>query len=247
MDYVILNGIDSRTIPGLLIQNLPPISKPLMRTDIEEIDGRDGDIITRLGYSAYDKTLEIGLYGSFDINQIIEFFSTRGKVVFSNEPDKYYNYDILDQIDYEKLLRFRTANVNFHCQPFKYPLDEQTVFNAYSFNNYTKTENGVTATVKGNVIKFKGTATAGINFYIPISIALSSGSNSLNVISYGKNATVCKFSITTTTTTPTTATTFGGVSNYFPYNSGLTISDTLSSSQTYITLYVSMEIGRAHV
>ena len=44
MNYVILNGVKSTTIKGLLIQSLPPISKPLMRTSIEEIDGRDGDI-----------------------------------------------------------------------------------------------------------------------------------------------------------------------------------------------------------
>ena len=50
-NYVIQNGKDSRYIKGLLIQELPPITKPLMRTSIEQIDGRDGDVITRLGYS----------------------------------------------------------------------------------------------------------------------------------------------------------------------------------------------------
>ena len=51
-NYVIQNGKDSRYIKGLLIQELLPITKPLMRTSIEQIDGRDGDVITRLGYSA---------------------------------------------------------------------------------------------------------------------------------------------------------------------------------------------------
>ena len=37
-DYIILNGTSSQTIPGLLIQNLPPISKPKQRVEIEEID-----------------------------------------------------------------------------------------------------------------------------------------------------------------------------------------------------------------
>ena len=48
-NYVIQNGKDSRYIKGLLIQELPPITKPLMRTSIEQIDGRDGDVITKLG------------------------------------------------------------------------------------------------------------------------------------------------------------------------------------------------------
>lgn len=127
-NYVILNGVNSLTKNGLAINEMPPISKPLMRTQREEIDGRDGDIITNLGYSAYDKELEIGLYGeSYDINDIIAFFNGSGTVVFSDEPDKYYNYQIINQIDYEKLIKFRTATIVFHCQPFKYKLNENTI------------------------------------------------------------------------------------------------------------------------
>ena len=38
MGYVILNGVKNTMIKGLLVQSLPPISKPLMRTSVEEID-----------------------------------------------------------------------------------------------------------------------------------------------------------------------------------------------------------------
>ena len=97
-NYIILNGQNSNEIQGLLIQELPPISKPKIRTQREEIDGRNGDIITKLGYSAYDKEISIGLYGDFDINEIISFFNSQGTVTFSNEEDMYYNYQILEQI-----------------------------------------------------------------------------------------------------------------------------------------------------
>lgn len=119
-NYVIQNGLDSRYLNGLLIQELPPITKPLMRTSIEQIDGRDGDIITMLGYSAYDKKMKIGLFGDYDIDDIIPFFNSSGTVTFSNEPDRYYKYDILDAVDYERLMRFRTAEITYHVQPFKY-------------------------------------------------------------------------------------------------------------------------------
>ena len=119
-NYVIQNRKDSRYLKGLLIQELPPITKPLMRTSIEQIDGRDGDVITRLGYSAYDKKMKIGLFGDYDIDDIITFFNSSGTIIFSNEPEKYYVYDILDAIDYERLMRFRTAEITYHVQPFKY-------------------------------------------------------------------------------------------------------------------------------
>ena len=95
MNYLVINGIKSDSVQGLIIQSLPPISKPLMRTSVEEIEGRDGDIVTTLGYAAYDKEVTIGLHGNFNVDDAISYFSKSGQVVFSNEPDKYYNFEII--------------------------------------------------------------------------------------------------------------------------------------------------------
>ena len=141
-NYVIINNVNSNTKTGLAISKLPPITKPLMRATKEEIDGRDGDIITQLGYSAYDKEIEIGLYGTFDIDSIISFFNQSGTITFSNESDKYYNFTILDQIDYESLLKFRTATVKLHCQPFKYEVGE-TAKTLTSGNNTVKNKGNI--------------------------------------------------------------------------------------------------------
>ena len=59
------------------------------------------------------------------IDEIIEYFNSSGVVTFSNEPDKYYKYSIYEQIDFERLIRFKTAEVTLHVQPFKYSLLEQ--------------------------------------------------------------------------------------------------------------------------
>lgn len=125
MNYIILNGKNSNDIQGLLIQSLPPISKPIMRTQIETVDGRDGDIVTPLGFNAYNKTMSVGLHGNFDIDQVIKYFNSEGTVTFSNEPYKYYKYRIVAQIDFNRLVRYRTANVVFHVQPFKYSTTEK--------------------------------------------------------------------------------------------------------------------------
>jgi phage-related protein len=123
--YIILNDIDSRTITGLLISSLAPISKPLVRTQVETVDGRSGDIVTPLGYSSYDKVITIGLTYNYDIDKIIDYFNSSGVVVFSNEPDKYYKYAIYEQIDFARLIRFKTAEVTLHVQPFKLSTIEQ--------------------------------------------------------------------------------------------------------------------------
>lgn len=125
MNYVIFKGQDSRDIKGLVICELPPISKPQMRVAETVIDGVDGSRIEELGYSAYDKALLVGITPQADINEVIKFFSGTGDVVFSNEPDKYYKAHIVNQIDYTRLVRFRTATITFRVQPFKYEYQEK--------------------------------------------------------------------------------------------------------------------------
>ena len=120
-NYVIINGKSTKELRGIMVNELPPITKPSIRTQVEEIDGRDGDIITKLGYASYDKTITIGLFGGgYDVNEIISFFNSEGTITFSNEEDKFYYFTMVSQLDIESLLRFKTASVTFHCQPFKY-------------------------------------------------------------------------------------------------------------------------------
>lgn len=187
-NYVIINGVNSLTIQGLAINILPPISKPPMRTLREEIDGRDGDITTELGYGAYDRTLEIGLYGNYDIDEVIAFFNSKGTIVFSDEDDKYYNFQILDRIDYTKLVKFRTASINIHCQPFKYPLEEEPLEAEYEYvegegNNFTLNETSndlLVLSLKGQTSQ-TGTPTPDS----PIPVNVVSGDNEIDIC--GKN------------------------------------------------------------
>lgn len=184
MNYITINGIKSNSVKGLIIQSLPPITKPKIRTTIEEIDGRDGDVITKLGYSAYDKEVSIGLYGDFDIDDCIRYFDSEGTVVFSNEPDKYYKFTIIDQIDFERLIRFRTAKVKFHVQPFKYSdVDKKIELKSenITLRKFAGVLNGLSVEAD-TTISLKGTATKATEFYIPINpIQLKNGSYTFSV------------------------------------------------------------------
>lgn len=172
MNSIIWKGVSSTTINGLLISELPPISKPAMRVKETTIDGRDGSIIEELGYSSYDKNVVIGLHGNFDINKVIKYFTGEGEVVFSNEPDKVYTAKIVGQIDYNRLLRYRQATIPFRVQPFKHKLNE-----AY--------KPAPTATTKGTSIVLNDSANATIK-----NIVVGDGSKTegqVEITTMGKN------------------------------------------------------------
>jgi phage-related protein len=191
--YIIINGVSSKNINGLLIQSLPPISKPRIRTSIEEIDGRDGDIVTTLGYAAYDKPITIGLKGDYNVDEVIEYFNTSGQITFSNEIEKYYNFAIYDTIDFNKLIRFKTANINIHVQPFKYLVDESLI---KWTNTGSKTIADISVRNNGNIyskpiITITGSGT--INVYLNnaqvLKIELSSAGETIIIDVGAMNAT----------------------------------------------------------
>lgn len=186
--YIIINGVLSTNIKGLLISTLPPISKPKVRVSLEEIDGRDGDIATVLGYAAYDKVFNIGLYGDYIIDDVIKFFDSSGKVIFSNEEDKFYNFAIYDAIDFDKLIRFKTATVKMHVQPFKFAADEPPI--AYYMNTNTLNVRNSGNIYAKPTIKLIGTGAVSltVNDAPPIIINLSDINETIIIDTQAMNA-----------------------------------------------------------
>lgn len=172
MNTIIWKGVPSTSIDGLLICELPTITKPPLRVKETAIDGRDGSIIEDLGYSTYNKSLTIGLHGGFNIDKVIKYFSGEGEIIFSNEPDKVYTAKIINQVDYNRLLRFRQAIVSFRVQPFKHKYLE----------TYKETQ---TATATGSSIVVSDSGNATIK-----SIVVGDGSKTegqVEITTMGKN------------------------------------------------------------
>ena len=196
--YIIINGMNSSLVDGLLISDLPDIIKPQMRTNQIEIDGRDGDIVQSLGYSSYDKEISIGLYGNYDIDRVIRYFNDAGEVIFSNEPDKIYKFNILDDISYEKLNRFRKAKVTFHVQPFKYSALEKTTSFAsqlLKLGTGSQTHNGHTVSWNGHELTLSGSSTQDNHFFIPITMKTIAGQYDINITT-SRGSGNCDFRIT---------------------------------------------------
>lgn len=163
MSYIIFKNIDSRNVKGLIITELPPITKPKMRVRIDTIDGKDGSDTVNLGFEAYTKTVKIGLTRGYDIDNIIAWLHGEGDIQFSNEPDKVYRVKVHDAIDFERLLRFRTADVKFYTQPFKYSATERTKTLSVAGLTTTEIRNAGNYFAKP-IITFTGTGT--INIFV---------------------------------------------------------------------------------
>lgn len=125
MDSFIFKGKSSEEFNGIVVNSLPPISKPPKRVTKTEIEGKDGDIIEFLGYEAYDKSIEITILEETDIDQLIDWLNGSGKLILSNEPTKYYNAEIIEQIDFSRLVKYEPIEIKFHIQPYKYLVNEE--------------------------------------------------------------------------------------------------------------------------
>jgi phage-related protein len=162
MTKIIWKNIDSETIPGLIITNIPPITKPKMKTSITKIDGRDGDIIEELGYESYTKSIGIGLARNYDIDRVMKYFTGAGELIISDESDKVYKAQIIEKIDYERLIRFKTAVVKFYTQPYKYLKDEKSII--LDINNETSLKITNVGLEKSKpIITLEGTGTVEIS------------------------------------------------------------------------------------
>lgn len=241
INYIELNGEKSTSVNGLIIQSLPPITKPKMRTSVETIDGRDGDIVTKLGYSAYDKELSIGLHGDFDIDDAISFFDSEGEVVFGNEPDKYYRYQILDQIDFERLIRFRTAKVKMHVQPFKYDAVDRTFDIVNQFlhvEDSAATKFGITATSSDGSIRVSGKATSDVDIEVPVERMSLSGSYTLTASAIG-SAAGCALRLIDGSPSRS----FGGSYMELKSNGAATMTAAADSNAEYDALWLDIKAG----
>lgn len=241
INYIELNGEKSTNVKGLMIQSLPPITKPKMRTSNATIDGRDGDVVTKLGYSAYDKQLSIGLHGDFDVDDAIAFFDSEGEVVFGNEPDKYYRYQILNQIDFERLIRFRTAKVKMHVQPFKYDAVDRTfdIVNQFMHvKDSTDGKFGITVASSNGSIKVSGRATSDVDIEVPIESMSLSGSYTLTASASG-SAAGCALRLIDGSPSRS----FGGSYMELKSNAAATMTATADPNAEYDALWLDIKAG----
>ena len=168
MDYIILNGVNITLRYGVIVTKLPPITTPGVKTQVTEIEGRSGEDITFLGYTAYDKTFSIRLSRPHVSDELSALFTGEGTVTFSNEPNKYYKYYITSPVVFEG-----ETTITMRVQPFKYSLiDGVRTFDfkekLLKIPRYVNTKQGIHVNVAGSKIEIKGEGQDPTEWYIPV-------------------------------------------------------------------------------
>ena len=125
--YFTFKGITSTSL-GIIVESMSNFQKPQRRSDMKYIDGKAGATVTEYGYAPYIIKAVIGVKKNADIDTIIAWLDGTGVLICSDDPLKYRDVKVLGDIDYEKLLRFKKAKVDFYvADPFRYVIAESDI------------------------------------------------------------------------------------------------------------------------
>lgn len=127
MSSISFKGVTD-TANNVITESIEWFKKPQVRSSTTFTDGKDGSTVTEHGYVPLIITAVIGLKSTASVDAVIAWLSGSGVLTFSEDPGKYRNARILNEINYEKLVRYKKAKVEFYISdPYRYVLSEATV------------------------------------------------------------------------------------------------------------------------
>ncbi len=146
-DWFEWNGVRC-TAHGIRVSEQPPISVPAERATFTNVPGRSGSLTTLQGDDVYDDivmTATCFIQDATRIAEIAAWLKGSGTITFANRLGGYYQARIVNQIDFEKILRgnpHRSFAVNFRCKPF---------WHAQNVSDIVVTTSGALVTNPGSV------------------------------------------------------------------------------------------------
>lgn len=125
MNWFKFNNRSSLEFKTLIVNELPSIIKPAEKVNKYDIESRNGELILPTGfYSNMTKTVECTVRNLNEIDEIVAWIKGSGEVIFSNQEDRYYQAVIVNQIDFDRVIKhYRKFIIQFECQPFGYLLE----------------------------------------------------------------------------------------------------------------------------
>lgn len=128
MSYFTFNGISSEDM-GLKLISLPPPSRAESFTETIQIPGRPEPLIkTRDEFQNFEIEIECVVADISKVRNIFAWLRGKGKLIYSDEPDKYYTVVSNRLIEAERISdEIRSFTMAFDCLPFAYSVSNEPV------------------------------------------------------------------------------------------------------------------------
>lgn len=118
---------------GIMIRSINRPILPERGYEEYKIQGRDGQRIEAGQY--HNRIISIQLYYiektmegmRQKTREFVSFLKEKNKLIFTDEPDKYYLGMLLEQADLEELGSVGETTLNFVCDPFAYAKNKTTL------------------------------------------------------------------------------------------------------------------------
>ena len=126
-NYIIFN--DFNTSKYALIEELPVVDKSEEDVEFIEIEGRHGYLTFKKGrYKPIEYTIDLIFKGKENRDIIKSKFQGSGKLILSNEPDRYYKAFVVGAITFERQIRdVYICSISFRLQPFAYEINKTEI------------------------------------------------------------------------------------------------------------------------
>lgn len=137
---MIFKNVDARSL-DVLIKSLPSVTRPALRKEIIEIDGRDGYLSRPLGYKYIKKEVSLIFQDDSRMYEIMAWLNGIGPLILDNEPEVYYEAEIDEEsliISEDQIGKYKRIDCIFLCQPFKKKINDSPIHlkkNGYVFNS----------------------------------------------------------------------------------------------------------------
>jgi Phage-related protein len=129
---ITFKGISASSL-GMVVEKMPDAVRAKRRVKAIHIPGRDGELHQdEETYEPVKLTARLNAFGNATSAQISEWLDGSGQLILSDDPGKYYDAIVIDQVTHgrDRSLSGRnydTTVVTFKCEPFRRVVNQQAI------------------------------------------------------------------------------------------------------------------------
>lgn len=121
---ITFKGITSDSL-DVVVNKLPTFIKPQRKTEIIQIEGKDGAEVIEYGYAPYTLSVKITLMDVSRLDDVIAWLDGEGILISSEDELRCVTARVISDIDYTRLITLKEAKVDFFVKdPFRYLVND---------------------------------------------------------------------------------------------------------------------------